>query len=216
MLYSFFIFGTKSGLLLYEINFQNVTKDKIDMLGGFFSALKTFISKIMLEGKAELTSIGMQDYNIFTNTIPELNVDMVIIYDKDDYKKLQKLVPQLNKLLFEHKELFLDWVADRSEFYLLDTPIMEILKSNKVIPEFVVKTPRERVMYSDWDEKYDLAPEKSKMLLDEIDILTARLERVSQFDKKLAILAKIIENAEELQDSLFRLGAVNADAIANY
>ena len=103
----------------------------MEMFGAFFSAIKSYISEILLEGSKELRTIELGDYIIFTSLIPATNSDLVIIADKEDYKLLKKIFPKLLKIILSHKELFIEWRADVNEFLILDKPLTDLIHSKK-------------------------------------------------------------------------------------
>lgn len=127
MIYSIFLYQSPTGLLIYDKSFQDISKGKMEMFGSFFSAIKTFASELVLgdslDRSKELTNIELKDYIVLITSLSKINVDMVIIADKEDTKSINKVIPKLIKLLNKYEQLFLSWEGNRDEFNILDHPL---------------------------------------------------------------------------------------------
>ena len=116
--------------MVYDISFQDVAKGNVQLFGAFFSAIKSFISELHLGGSMILKGIDLDDYQVFINRIDEIQVDFVIIADKDDEKLLNRMRPKIEKIILEHKELFFGW-SNVTEFKVLDQPLLELISSKR-------------------------------------------------------------------------------------
>jgi len=206
VIYSLFLYQRESGLLLYNKVFQDVSDGKMEMFGAFFSAIKSYISEILLEGSKELRTIELGDYIIFTSLIPDTNSDLVIIADKEDFKLLIRIFPKLIKIILNHKELFIEWRADVNEFLILDQPLTDLIHSKKQllgesgsgsIKDFSIK----KILKSISSQKRELTEQTKINLIKEKDYLTSRLKRVNNYFQKLTIIEKLIEISEDIKDN---------------
>ncbi|MFX1316665.1 MAG: hypothetical protein ACFE9T_12440 [Promethearchaeota archaeon] len=177
----------------------------MEMFGAFFSAIKSFISEILLNGSKELRTIELGDYIIFTSLISNTNSDLVIIANKEDYKILKKIFPKIIKIILKHKELFIEWRADVNEFLILDQPLTDLIYSKKQllaesdkvsIKDFSFK----KVLKSIWSQKRDVSEQSKLNLIKERDYLVSRLKRVNNYFQKLAIIDKLVKISEEIKD----------------
>ncbi len=206
MIYSLFLYQRESGLLLYNKVFQDVSDGKMEMFGAFFSAIKSYISEILLEGSKELRTIELGDYIIFTLLVPETNSDLVIIANKEDYKLLKRLFPKIIKIILNHKELFIEWRADVNEFLILDQPLTDLIHSKKQllgesgsgsIKDFSIK----KILKSISSQKREVSEQSKLNLIKERDYLISRLKRVNNYFQKLTIIEKLIEISENVKDN---------------
>ena len=60
MLYTIFLYQSESGLLFYDKNFQDISDGKMELFSSFFSALKSFIGEMILDGEKELKNMRKQ------------------------------------------------------------------------------------------------------------------------------------------------------------
>jgi len=206
VIYSLFLYQRESGLLLYNKVFQDVSDGKLEMFGAFFSAIKSYISEILLEGSKELRMIELGDYIIFTSLVPETNSDLVIIANKEDYKLLKRLFPKIIKIILNHKELFIEWRADVNEFLILDQPLTDLIHSKKQllgesgsgsIKDFSIK----KILKSISSQKREVSEQLKLNLIKERDYLISRLKRVNNYFQKLTIIEKLIEISENVKDN---------------
>lgn len=206
MIYSLFLYQRESGLLLYNKVFQDVSDGKMEMFGAFFSAIKSYISEILLEGSKELRTIELGDYIIFTSLVPNTNSDLVIIADKDDYKLLKRIFPKIFKIILNHKELFIEWRANVNEFLILDQPLTDLIHSKKQllgesgsgsIKDFSIK----KILKSISSQKREVSEQSKLNLIKERDYLISRLKRVNNYFQKLTIIEKLIEISENVKDN---------------
>lgn len=201
MIYSLFLYQSKSGILLYDKNFQDVSDGKLEMFSAFFSALKSFISEMVLSGSKELKNIELGEYFVLITSIPETESDLVIIADKEDNKTINKLVPKLVRIILNYKELFINWDQRVKTFKILDKPLTELILSKKRLVEGTsLIEKQEVVLKSIWSHKKDLSAETKQNLINEKEILQKKLLKADDFKEKLALTEKLIQISSKLKD----------------
>ncbi|MFX1393107.1 MAG: hypothetical protein ACFFAH_05975 [Promethearchaeota archaeon] len=201
MLYTIFLYQQESGLLFYDISFQDISAGKLDLFSSFFSALKSFVSELVLEGSQELKNIELGDYSVFITSVSEIKADLVIIFDEEDYKYVNKIIPKMIKILIDHKELFLNWDGQRADFNVLNTPLSELIHSQKkLIGEKSLIEKPDVVLKSIWAHKEDLSSKEKENLVRERELLLSKLEKTSNIQRKLGISQKLLEISEKLKD----------------
>ncbi len=201
MIYSLFLYQSKSGLLLYDKNFQDVSDGKLEMFSAFFSALKSFISEMVLSGSKELKNIELGDYFVLITYIHETEADLVIIADKEDNKAINKLIPKVVKIILEYKELFINWDQSVKTFKILDKPLTELILSKKKLVEGTsLIEKQEVVLKSIWAHRKDLSDELKQSLTDEKKILQKKLMETENFKDKLVLTEKLIQISGNLRN----------------
>jgi hypothetical protein len=171
MIYSIFLYQSHTGLLIYDKSFQEISTGKMEMFSSFFSAIKTFVSELVLgdslDRSKELTNIELKDYTVLITSLPKIQVDMVIIAYKEDTKSINKVIPKLIKLLNKYEQLFLSWDGKKDEFNLLDHPLTELIVSNvKVVRKSLLEHP-DQMLKSIWAHKKQLSRENVENLIQE-------------------------------------------------
>ena len=170
------------------------------MFSSFFSAIKTFISELVLEGSKELKNIELGDYSVLITSIPDIKVDLVVIADKEDTKIINKLIPKIIKLLLKYQNLFLSWDGDREEFSLLDHPLVDLISSNvKDVRKTLLEKP-ESVLKSMWTHKKRLSEEAIQSITQERKVLLNRIQNTSNLIKKKDMVKQVLELSEKLRD----------------
>jgi len=204
MLYTIFIYQTQSGLLIYDKSFQDISSGKMELFSSFFSAIKSFISEMVLGGgSTELKNIELGDYTVLITSINSIEADLVIISDKDDIKIINKLIPKIIKILQKHQQTFLEWDGNRSLFDVLDQPFTNLISSKKqLIGETTLIENPELVLKSMWAHKGELTAQESEGLNQERDFLINRLGKSQNLLRKSAISEKILDLSERLKDDL--------------
>ncbi len=201
MLYTLFIYQSYSGLLMYDKNFQEISSGKMELFSSFFSAIKSFIKELVLEGSTELKNIELGDYSVMISAIPNINADLVLISDKEDQKLVNKLIPKLIKVLQKYQEIFQEWNGDRDLFSVLDQPISELIYTKKkLIGESSLVENAEQVLKSMWAHKGDLSQQTKDGLSQERDFLLSRLDKMRNIVRKQVIIEKVVEISEQLKD----------------
>jgi hypothetical protein len=206
MIYSIFLYQSRTGLLIYDKSFQDISDGKMEMFSSFFSAIKTFASELViddsLDHSKDLTNIELKDYTVIITSIPKTEVDMVIIADKEDIKAINKLIPKLIKLLNKYEQLFISWDGNRDEFTILDHPLTELIMSNiKVLRKSLLEHP-DQMLKSIWAHKKQLSKEKIENLIQERDLLIYKIENTVNLPRKIAMSETVLGLSEKLKDEL--------------
>lgn len=201
MLYVIFLYQHESGDLLFDKSFQEIDQQKLDLFSGFFQALKSFISEIVITGDRELRNIGLGEYTVMITVINEIKSDLIIIADKEDNKLVNKITPKMLRIILNHKELFLNWDGNRDTFNILDNQISEVVQSqSKLIGERTLLDKPVNILKSIWARKKDLSSEQQKILIQERERLFTEREELANIQIKLNLSKKILEISEELKD----------------
>jgi hypothetical protein len=206
MIYTIFLYQSQTGLLIYDKSFQDLDGKNTEMFNSFISAMKTFVSEIVINGSldrsTELTNIELSDYIIILTSLPKIKVDMVIISDKEDSKSINKLIPKLIKFLNKYEQSFLSWDGDREEFDLLDHPLTELVLANvKVIRKSLLKQP-DQILKSIWAHRKQLTREAIDNLIQERDLLIYKIEKAVNLPRKAAMSISVIDLSEKLKDEI--------------
>ena len=193
---------------MYDKSFQDVSSGKMELFSSFFSAIKTFISEIVLEGSKELKNIEMGDYTIIVSSIKDVSVDVIMIADRQDYKIINKLIPKIIKILLKHKQILLEWNRNKQELRILDKPLSDLIASKKKLmgegPAITSTTeePVKTKIAQKTHHKKELTEIEHSNLIQERTFLISRLEKdtTTNLLRKLAISEKILEISEQLSD----------------
>ncbi|MFW9897352.1 MAG: hypothetical protein ACFFD7_16225, partial [Candidatus Thorarchaeota archaeon] len=204
MIYTIFLYQTHTGLLIYDKSFQEISAGKMEMFSSFFTAIKTFVSELVLgdslDRSKELTNIELKDYTVLITSLPKIEVDMVIIADKEDIKAINKLIPKLIKLLNKYEQLFLTWDGNRNEFTILDHPLTELVVANvKVVRKSLIEHP-DQMLKSIWAHRKQLSKDKVDNLIQERDLLIYKIENTPNLNRKVAMAENVVELSEKLKD----------------
>jgi len=202
MLYSIFLFS-HSGSLMYEKNFQEIDSGKMEIFSSFFSAIKSFISELVLEGSKELKNIELGDYTVYITSLEEIETDLVIIADKQDYKNITKLIPKFIKVLLKLKQNILDWDENKKDLKILDKPLSELILSNKKLIEgtSLLEKP-EHLLKTIWSHRKDLSVQEKKVIIQERELLIEKFNKAAIIEK-LLIVERILKLCERLRDERF-------------
>ena len=204
MIYTIFLYQSHTGLLIYDKNFQEISSGKMEMFSSFFTAIKSFVSELVLgdslDRSKELTNIELKDYTVLITSIPKIKVDMVIIADKEDTKTVNKVIPKLIKLLNKYEQLFLSWDGDRDEFNILEHPLTELIVANvKVVRKSLLEHP-DQMLQSIWAHKKQLSRENIENLIQERDLLIYKIENTAILTRKVAMSETVVVLSEKLKD----------------
>ena len=201
MLYSIFLYESNSGLLMFDKSFQRISHGKMELFSSFFSAIKSFIQEMLLEGSKDLKNIELGNYVVKITTIPQLNVDLVLIIDQEDNKKANRLIPKIIKILLKHQEMFVEWNGNRNLFDILDHPITQLIATEKsLIDEKTLTDNQMDILKSIWKQKEKISPQKFEDLLKEKQFLEERLNVLENLIRKKNIIEKLIEITNQLKD----------------
>jgi len=202
MLYSIFLFS-HSGSLMYEKNFQDIDSGKMEIFSSFFSAIKSFISELVLEGSKELKNIELGDYTVYITSLEEIEADLVIIAEKQDNKNITKLIPKFIKVLLKFKQNILDWDEDKKELKILDKALSELILSNKKLIEgtSLLEKP-EHFLKTIWSHRKDHSVQEKKVIIQERELLIEKFNKAAIIEK-LLIVERILKLCERLRDERF-------------
>ena len=200
MIYTIFLYQSRTGLLVYEKSFQEINTGKMEMFNSFFSTRKSLVSELVLGVSKKLKNIELGDYTVLITSLSKVKVDMAIIADKEDAKSINKLIPKLIKLLKNYEQIFLSWDGNSEEFEILDQPLTELVSANvKDMNKTLLKRP-EQILKSIWAHKKKLTEEEFENLVQERDLLIYNIENAVNIPSKLAKAQTVVELSEKLQD----------------
>lgn len=186
---------------MFDKSFQRISHGKMELFSSFFSAIKSFIQEMLLEGSKDLKNIELGNYVVKITTISGLNVDLVLIIDQEDNKKVNKLIPKIIKVLLKHQEIFMDWNGQKDIFKILDHPISQLIVSEKsLIDEKTLTDNQMEVLKSIWEQKGALSPQKVEDLLEEKQFLEDRLNQTENLIRKQKIIENILDISNQLKD----------------
>ena len=202
MIYTLFLYHSESGLPLLDINLQDISSGKMDLFASFFSALKSFISEIVLGGSKELKNIELGDYRVLITNLDEIKADLVIIGDKEDSKAINKIIPKIIKILSNYQEIFLDWAGAPKDFDGVKQEIAElVLAQRKLVGNISMIENSEIVLNSMWSHKPDISNTEKESLISEKQSLIAEFEACSNIVQKLAMSETLLKISEDLKNS---------------
>ncbi|MFX1340019.1 MAG: hypothetical protein ACFFDK_15510, partial [Promethearchaeota archaeon] len=132
MLKAFFITHGENGTLLYEkVFFLELNDNNLEIFYSFLRALKSFTSEILVDGSKELKSVNLGDYNVKAKNIPDLNLDVILVIDKEDHKISNKIFPPIIEIIRENKEIFLKTDNNLDLFKKFDEQINNLILTSK-------------------------------------------------------------------------------------
>ncbi|MHA1254560.1 MAG: hypothetical protein ACTSPS_03060, partial [Promethearchaeota archaeon] len=202
MIYTLFLYHSESGLPLLDINLQDISSGKMDLFASFFSALKSFISEIVLDGSKELKNIELGDYRVLITNLDEIKADLVIIGDKEDSKAISKIIPKIIKIISNYQEVFLEWKGAPRDFNELKQEISElVLSQRKLVGKISMIENSEIVLNSMWSHKPDISNSEKESLISEKQSLIAEFEACSNIVQKLAMSETLLKISEDLKNS---------------
>ena len=197
MLYSIFLYQTKTGLLFWEKSFKDQCEPfQIEMLSSFLSAMNHNIKEMIANSSRGIKNIEMGNLKVIITEIESLGLGMVTITDVENEKAVRKIIPKFIKVLNENAELFnKDFDGDMSIFEDLDSQIMKIIKKNK--KSLDLKKPLKEQL-----EKLELEPVKITKLKKEREFLEDRLKNTFILPIKILILNSIEQIDHKLKDKV--------------
>ncbi|UCC18211.1 MAG: hypothetical protein JSV62_08830 [Promethearchaeota archaeon] len=199
MIQALYIFQNTTKELMYNKNFQS--DEKLEMFDSFFSALQTFVSELTESSTESLNTIELGEYLVLITQIPEIISDLVIITDKADIKELQRLIPEINKIILNHQELFNSWDGSPEKLEMFDLKIIQIILSDKkLIAGSSLTADQSSILKSIWEQKGTLSDKLREDLLYELAELNTKYLTEENFITKFEISQKLIEISEKLHD----------------
>ena len=196
MLYSIFLYQSKSGLLFWEKSFKDQCEPyQIETFSSFLSAINHNIKDMIKNSSRGIHNIEMGNLKVIITEIRSLGVEMVSISDIEDEKAIRKITPDLIKILNENAVLFKDFDGNMSNFKVLDSKIMQIFKKNKNFLN-VKKTFNEIFEIPDKKTIKITNFEKERIFLED------RLKNTLDLPKKIEIINSIDQIDHKLKDKV--------------
>jgi len=197
MIQALYIFRVDSRKLLYSKNFQS--EDNLEMFSEFFSALQTFSSE--MTSSNTLNTVGLGEYSVLVNRVNEIHSDIVMVFDKNDIKEIQKLIPKITKIVLNHEKLFTDWDQDGRTLVAFDEEINKsILANTKLIANSNLAADQRIVLKSIWEQKGSLSEQLRDRMLRKEKVLKRKLELETIYLKRFRLLKRLIKVSERLQN----------------
>ena len=201
MLHSILIYQSETLKLLYNKNLQESKKDNLELLGGFLSALKSFISEMHLSGSKDLKRIELGDRFVFITHIPQIKTDLVTIAEREDDKIINRLFPIITSIIMDYKELFAGNKLNLKQFKLFNQELNDLILSNKkVIDGKFIKNNIDSLK-SIWEHKGEISIKLKEKLTEQKNSYSLNLNKVENLPEKLMITKKILEILIEINDS---------------
>jgi hypothetical protein len=173
----------------------------LELFSSFFSAIKTLVSELALDGSRELKNITLSDYNVFITNLSGLEVDLVIISDKEDEKLINKLIPKIIKIIEENKDLIREWDGKEENLEVFNKPLTDLIESNKNFVEGGSLVERaEGLFKAIWSHKDEIAEGEKLDLQVQRNSLIKQFNQEQNLKSKIQKAKKVIEISEELRD----------------
>ena len=200
MIYSIFLYQASTGALMHEQNFQELDSGNTELFSSFFSAVKSFVSELVSEGVSKLKNIDLGEYSIIISSIQDLDLDLVVIADKENVKAVNKLIPKLIKNLFKHQNIFEFWDGNQSELNLLEQPLSELISSYfKATGKTLTEQP-DQFLKSIWAHRSQVSDKEKNSLIQERDLLIYKIEKTPILPNKIKMAEVVVELSEKLKD----------------
>lgn len=194
MLYSIFLYQSKTGLLFWEKSFKDQCEPfQIEMLSSFLSAMNYNIREMIANSSKGIKNIEMGNLKVIITEIKSLGVEMVNITDIENEKAVRNIIPKFIKILNENADLFKVFDGDMSIFKDLDSQIMKIIKKNK--RGLNLKKPLKEKL-----EKLEPEHDKFTRYREERIFLEDQLKNTTILPIKILILISIEEIDHKLKD----------------
>jgi len=201
MLNALFITHGDNGALLYEkVLLQELDDENLDLFNRFFAALKSFTSEIKVNGSKELKSVSLGDYSVKAANVPDFNIDVILVIDKEDQKIADKILPLILEIIREHKELFLETEYNAELFKIFDEQINSLILSSKAaIAETIIES-QDNVFKSIWTQQGAISIKLRNNLVKEKEKITMRLQNENNYPNKLILLERLLKILEKLNE----------------
>ena len=196
MIYTIFLYQASTGALMHEQNFQELDSGNAELFGSFFAAVKSFVSEMVNEGVSKLKNIDLGEYSIIISSIKDLNLDIVIIADKDNAKAVNKLIPKLLKNLYNYENLLQFWDGNQSELRLLEQPLSTLIKSHFKSTGKTLTEKQDQFLKSIWVHQSQVSEEESNTLIQERDLLIYKIEKTPILPYKIKMAERVVELSE--------------------
>ncbi len=197
MLYSIFLYQTKTGLLFWEKSFKDQCEPfQVEMLSSFLSAMNHNIKEMIANSSRGIKNIEMGNLKVIITELDSLGLGMVTITDVQNEKAVRKIIPKFIKILNENADLFKNFDGDPSIFEDLDSQIMKIIKKNK--KGLNLKKPLKEQLEK--LEKLESEPDKITKFKNERNFLEDQLKNTTILPFKIEILNSIDQIDHKLKD----------------
>ena len=185
---------------MYEQNFQELDSGNTELFNSFYSAVKSFISEMVNEGVSKLKNIDLGEYSIVISSIKDLDLDIVVIVDKESVKTVNKLIPKLIKSLYKHESLIQFWDGEKSELYLLEQSLSKLVKNYFKSTGKALAEKQDQVLKSIWAHRSQLSEEEENILIQERDLLIYKIEKTPILPNKIKMAKDVVELSDKLKD----------------
>jgi len=206
MLYSIFLYQTKTGLLIWRKTFETGLESKSELFSSFFSAIQNFVKELVIDetNSKGLQAIDMGNFVVNITQLPNLEIDIVAIADKDDAKPIRKFLPKVIKILNGHKELFnfAHWDGNQSLFNVLDVEILQLLQTHKKLTGSgkSLADGRKEVLGQIIDAMPEVEQDKIEYYMNEVKYLEDRMKKEVSIYRKLEIIDSIEQVYQKLKN----------------
>lgn len=203
MLYTVFLYQAKTGLMLYKKSFEIGFGEKSELFSSFFSAIQSFVKSMILKDTKDkgLESLDLGKYLVNVTDLPDLNLNIVLISDREDRKPIKKFLPKLITIVRSHKELYDNWDGNLTRFDVLDLELIQLLQSNKKLSgQDKESEDKTDLMDTILDQLPELEKEQQEKYLKEKQYLEDLIKKEKNFTRKLEIIASIQEVCQKLKD----------------
>jgi len=198
MLYSIFLYQTKTGILIWRKTFETGLESKSELFSSFFSAIQNFVKELVRDTNSDskgLQAIDMGNFVVNITQLANLEIDVVAIADKEDVKAIRKFLPNVIKILNGHKELFdfSHWDGNQTLFNVLDVEILQLLQTHKKLTGSgkSLTDGRKEVLGQIIDAMPEIEQDKIEHYMNEINFLETRMKNEASIYRKLELLNSI-------------------------
>ncbi len=189
---------------ILEKSFEDINPENLDMFSSFFSAIRSFVQEMVAEG--ELKTIEMGKYILRLQSIEEIAVDLVILADRGDGKRLKKVFDKISKILLEKKQFFDEWDGDVKIFKIFEHPIMKVIYNTKNLTKSTDTSSlldnQSEVLQSMWSTiRSEEASDKTvfENLKKEREFFRRKLKKTNHLIRKIEIIDTILDIDKKLR-----------------
>ncbi|TFG22525.1 MAG: hypothetical protein EU533_04190 [Promethearchaeota archaeon] len=168
------------------------------MFSEFFSALQAFTSE--LSSSDSLNTIGLGEYSVTVSRVNETQSDLVVVFDKNDIKEIQKLIPKISKIILKYYDLFTEKDRESRDLEAFDKEIVKlIISTKKLITSSSLANNQKIVLKSIWEQKGALSEQLRERMLNKERIIKKKLASETIYLSKYKLLKRLIKVYERLQ-----------------
>lgn len=203
MLNGFFVFGSEAGQLLYDkVFFAEMDDEKLEMFQSFLIALKTFISGMQFDGSSSIKAINLGDYHVEISHISEISAELVMVVDQQDDKTAGKIIPLINEVILNNKDLFIESERTSEQFQKFDDEVNNVIHSSKKIVDETFLERKSDVFKSIWAQRGELSAGLRKDLIKEKEDLLMNLGSERNLLIRSQTLVKLLDLLEKLNETV--------------